>query len=98
MFDISNVTKPSHSGSKGVTLTIIPHLAYVDFPRHIVNTLRGILKYSILLAKAKLFGGTIHTSPLKSTKDLESNFLGSTILLLTFVKILNSSETLISYP
>src|SRR5580698_3475520 len=26
----SSVTWPSHSGSKGVTLTMIPHLAYVE--------------------------------------------------------------------
>ena len=74
MFDISKVTWPSHSGSKGVTLTIIPHLAYVDFPKQTVNTLRGILKYSTLLAKAKLLAGTIQTSPLKLTKEFSSNF------------------------
>ena len=43
----SRVTCPSHSGSNGVTFTIIPHLAYVDLPRHRVKTERGILKYSI---------------------------------------------------
>ena len=32
MFDISSVTYPSHSGSNGVTFTMMPHLAYVDFP------------------------------------------------------------------
>jgi len=34
----SRVTCPSQPGSKGVTLTIIPHLAYVDFPKQITKT------------------------------------------------------------
>ena len=63
MFENSKVTCPSHSGSRGVTLTIIPHLAYVDLPRQIVKTDLGILKYSIVEAKAKEFGGIIHVSP-----------------------------------
>ena len=49
----SSVTWPSHPGSKGVTLTIIPHLAYVDLPKQITNTSLGILKYSTVLAKTK---------------------------------------------
>ena len=69
VFEISKVTFPSHPGSRGVTLTIIPHLAYVDFPKQIVRTFLGILKYSILLARAKLFAGTTQTSPLKFIKD-----------------------------
>ena len=37
----------------------------------------NILKYSILLANAKLFGGIIHMSPLKSINELASKFFGS---------------------
>jgi len=43
-------------------------------------------------ASAKELGGMMQTGPLKSTKDLASNSLGSTIVELMFVKILNSSE------
>ena len=57
MLENSKVTCPSHPGSKGVTLTIIPHLAYVDLPKQITNTSSGILKYSIVLANAKELGG-----------------------------------------
>ena len=74
VFENSNVTCPSHSGSRGVTLTMIPHLAYVDFPRHIVKTFLGILKYSIVLAKANEFGGITHISDSIFTKLLSSNF------------------------
>ena len=44
----SRVTWPSHPGSKGVTLTIIPHLAYVDLPKQITKTSLGILKYLLM--------------------------------------------------
>src|SRR5690606_8419161 len=98
VFENSRVTCPSHSGSRGVTFTMIPHLAYVDFPTHITRVFLGIRKYSTVLAKAKLFGGIVHTSDFLSTKLLSSNFLGSTIAESTLVKILNSSETLASYP
>ena len=37
-FDNSKVTCPVHPGSNGGTLTIIPHLAYVDFPKQITST------------------------------------------------------------
>src|SRR5271163_1095174 len=83
---ISSVTKPSHSGSKGVTFTIIPQRAYVDLPTHSVNTLRGIRKYSTERPSANEFGGTMQTSPLNSTNDFESKFLGSTIVEFTLVK------------
>ena len=98
VFENSNVTWPSHSGSKGVTLTIIPHLAYVDFPRQIVNTDLGILKYSTVDAKAKEFGGIMHVSPSKSTKLFLSNSLGSTTAEFIFVNTLNILEHLTSYP
>ena len=42
-------------------------------------------------ASANEFGGMMQTSPLKSTKDFSSKFLGSTMVLLILVKILNSS-------
>src|ERR1700733_6759852 len=98
VFEISSVTKPSHSGSNGVTLTIMPHRAYVDLPTQIVSTSRGILKYSIDRASAKEFGGTITLSACTVTNERSSKFFGSMIALLTLVKILNSSETLRSYP
>ena len=81
---------------KWVTLTIIPHLAYVDLPRQITSTSSGILKYSIVLAKAKEFGGIIHSLPIFVTKLSFLKTLGSTIPEFTFVKILNSFETLAS--
>ena len=92
----SNVTCPSHPGSNGVTFTIIPHLAYVDFPKHITNTFSGILKYSTVLAKAKELGGIIHSFPIFVTKLSFLKTFGSTMPELTFVNILNSLETLAS--
>ena len=96
MLENSRVTCPSQPGSKGVTLTIIPHLAYVDFPKQITKTSFGILKYSTVLAKTNELGGIIHSETFCVTKLLGLKFLGSTISELTFVKILNSSETLAS--
>src|SRR5215467_4992878 len=93
---ISRVTKPSHSGSKGVTLTMMPQRAYVDLPTQMVSTLRGILKYSTERANAKELGGIMHTSPLNSTSDRGSKCLGSTIVLFTLVKMRNSSATRMS--
>src|SRR6266849_4478764 len=93
---ISSVTKPSHSGSNGVTFTMIPQRAYVDLPKQIVNTLRGIRKYSTDRASAKEFGGIRQTSPLYSTSDRGSKCFGSTIVEFTFVKIRNSSATRMS--
>ena len=58
----SNVTCPSQPGSRGVTLTIIPHLAYVDFPKQITKTFLGILKYSTVLANTNELGGIIHSA------------------------------------
>jgi hypothetical protein len=84
----SSVTCPSHSGSSGVTLTIIPQREYVDFPKQITITFLGILKYSTVLAKAKLFGGIIQTSVFLSTKLAWENFFGSTTAESTFVNIL----------
>ena len=79
VFENSNVTCPSHSGSRGVTFTIIPHLAYVDLPKQSVRTERGILKYSTVLARAKEFGGIMHSSAVTSIKLFGSNSFGSTI-------------------
>src|ERR1700744_3587120 len=61
------------------------------FPRHTVSTDRGILKYSTVLARAKEFGGMMHTGPLKSTNDFSSKLFGSTMVELMLVKILNWS-------
>ena len=43
----------------GVTFTIIPQRAYVDFPTQIHKTSFGILKYSTVFAKTKELGGII---------------------------------------
>src|SRR6266566_2071977 len=88
----SSVTCPSHSGSNGVTFTMMPQRAYVLLPRQMVNTLRGMRKYSTVRASANEFGGMMQTSPLKSTNDLASNAFGSTMVELMLVKILNSFE------
>src|SRR5262249_59165777 len=96
VLEISSVTLPSHSGSNGVTFTMMPQRAYVDFPRHTVNTSRGIRKYSIVRASANEFGGTMQTSALISTNDRGSNPFGSITVLLMFVKTLNSSATRMS--
>ena len=85
----SRVTFPHQDGSRGVTLTIIPHLAYVDFPRQITRTSFGILKYSIVLASTKELGGIIHSGPFFVTKLVGLKFFGSTISVFTFVNILN---------
>ena len=77
---------------------MIPHLAYVDLPRHMVKTFLGILKYSTVLANAKEFGGMTQISEFISTKLFSSNCLGSTIAEWIFVKTLNSLEHLTSYP
>src|SRR5271156_1360850 len=94
VFEISSVTNPSHSGSNGVTLTMMPQRAYVDLPTQIVSTSRGILKYSIDRAKANEFGGTMIVSACTLTNDRSSKAFGSIMALFTLVKILNSSETL----
>src|ERR1017187_6469942 len=98
VFEISSVTNPSHSGSNGVTFTMIPQRAYVDLPTQIVSTSLGIRKYSIERANANEFGGIITDSACTETKERSSNAFGSMIALFTLVKILNSSETLRSYP
>src|SRR3981189_390888 len=93
---ISSVTNPSHSGSNGVTFTIIPHRAYVDFPTQIVSTFRGILKYSTDLATANEFGRSRQASLLMSASDRGAKCFGSTIVEFTLVKIRNSSATRMS--
>src|SRR5579864_8237116 len=98
VFEISSVTKPSHSGSNGVTLTMMPQRAYVDLPTQMVSTSRGILKYSTERARAKELGGTRMDGAWTLTKDFSSKFLGSTMEEFTLVKILNSSATRRSYP
>src|SRR6267154_3565119 len=75
---ISSVTKPSHSGSNGVTLTMMPQRAYVLLPTQIVSTFRGMRKYSTDVASANELGGTMQTSPANSTNDFGSKCLGST--------------------
>src|SRR5262252_11119447 len=91
VFEISSVTVPSHSGSNGVTLTMMPQRAYVDLPRQTVSTSRGMRKYSTVRASANEFGGMMQTSVLTSTKERASNCFGSTIVELMLVNTLNSS-------
>src|SRR5215475_15951739 len=98
VFEISSVTKPSHSGSNGVTLVMMPQRAYVDLPTVTVSTLRGMRKYSTDRASANELGGTMQTSPSYSTNDFGSKAFGSTIEFSTFVKIRNSRATRMSYP
>ena len=57
------------------------------------STSRGTRKYSTVRASAKLFGGMMQQSVLRSTKLAGWKFLGSTVTLSTLVKILNSSDT-----
>src|SRR5580765_6639449 len=92
----SSVTWPSHSGSSGVTFTMIPQRAYVDLPRQMVSTLRGMRKYSTVRARAKELGGMMQTSPREATKFFSSKAFGSTIVELMLVKILNSLAQRIS--
>src|SRR3954470_5670007 len=96
VFEISSVTKPSHSGSKGVTFVMMPQRAYVDLPTVTVSTSRGMRKYSTERARANEFGGTMQTSPSYSTKDFGSNAFGSTMEFSTFVKMRNSRATRMS--
>src|SRR5215471_10321624 len=88
---ISSVTNPSHSGSNGVTLVMIPQRAYVDLPTQVHRTLRGTRKYSTVRPSANELGGITQIAPLKSTIEEGSMCLGSTTLEFTLVKILNSS-------
>ena len=96
MFENSRVTCPSQPGSKGVTLTMIPHLAYVDLPKQITKISFGILNFSTVLARTNELGGIIHSLPIFVTKLSFLKTLGSTTPELTLVKILNSLETLAS--
>src|SRR5258708_3442858 len=65
--------------------------AVTHLPKHTVKTLRGIRKYSTVLASAKEFGGMMHMGPLKSTNDFASKLFGSTMVELILVNILKSS-------
>ena len=51
---------------------------------------------SFVLARTNEFGGIIHSNTFFVTKFVGLKFFGSTISEFTFVKILNSSETLAS--
>ena len=57
------------------------------------KTSSGILKYSIVLARANELGGIIHSLPILVTKLSFLKTLGSTMPELTLVNILNSLET-----
>src|SRR5207302_581278 len=65
-------------------------------PTQIVNTLRGMRKYSTERARANELGGTMHTLPVNSTNDFGSKLLGSTTAESALVKILNSGATRVS--
>src|SRR5205814_9519129 len=77
---------------------MMPQRAYVLLPTQIVRTLRGIRKYSTERARANELGGTMHTSPVNSTKDFGSKRLGSRTADGASVKILNSGVTRMSQP
>src|SRR6185312_11568982 len=77
---------------------MMPHRAYVDFPKQITKISRGIRKYSTVRAKAKLLGGKMQTSVSRSTNEVLAKFLGSIRALSTLVKILNSLAARASYP
>src|SRR3989449_2837513 len=49
-------------------------------------------------ARAREFGGTMHTAPGNATNDCGSKRLGSPTAESTLVKILNSGATRMSYP
>src|SRR5262249_55822160 len=89
VFEISSVTRPRHSGSSGVTLTIRPQRAYVLFPTHTTSTSRGISMYSTVSARAKLLGGIKQYSASTSTNDRGSKFFGSTTAPQTLVNTWN---------
>ena len=95
MFENSRVTWPSHSGSRGVTFTIIPHLAYVDLPKHIVKTFLGILKYSTVLASTNEFGGMIHSEMFLVTKFVGLKFLRKIVSLRKNLKNVLFLQTLL---
>ena len=61
VFEISSVTKPSHSGSKRRDVHDDPAGRVLDLPTQMVSTSRGILKYSTDRASANEFDGTIAT-------------------------------------
>ena len=58
----------------------------------------GILNFSTVLARTNELGGIMHSDVFLDTKFEDLKFLGSTISEFTFVNILNSSDTLASYP
>src|SRR5687768_2433720 len=104
---ISSVTLPRHSGSSGVTLTMIPHRAYVDLPTQITSTSRGTPNTSTVSASANELGGTTTWSLPVSRVSMVMNessekFLGSTIDCMpdreTLVKTLKTGPTRTSYP
>ena len=68
----------------------------MNLPKQIVSTFLGMRKYSTVRASANEFGGMMHQSPLKSTNDFSSKFLGSTMVELRLVNSLNSFEQRIS--
>ena len=55
------------------------------------QTSRGMRKYSIVWPRAKLFGGMMQVSVLRSTKLVGAKFFGSITAESMLVKILNSS-------
>ena len=58
-----------------------------------VNTFLGILKYSMVLAKAKELGGMTHSSPTKLTKLVSSKCFGSTVAQMIFLESDEECET-----
>ena len=91
------------SGSKNASLpilaaTLLSHkkTTLKNLPKQITKTSFGILYFSTVLANTNEIGGIIHSETFLVTKFVGLKFFGATISELTFVKILNSSDTLAS--
>src|SRR5258705_11019779 len=86
----SRVTWPSHSGSSGVTFTMMPQRAYVDLPRQMVSRLRGIRKYSTVRASANEFGGRKETPCCRATQFLRLESFGVAFIEVIVVKTVHA--------
>jgi len=78
---ISMVTCPSHSGSKGVTLTMMPKARVGGLARHTVRMSRGIRKYSIVSRRERVRGDDATRRPDVDERLRVRKFLGSTTVL-----------------
>ena len=63
VFEIYNVTNPSHTGANGVTFTIMRQRACVLVQTQIASRPRGMRKYATVSASANEFGGITQIAP-----------------------------------